>query len=214
MVTNAEFPPFEFKAVDGSFQGIDIEIMQHICKANGQELVIEDISFDSIIPAINSGKADCGIAGMAITEDRKQNVDFTIPYYDASLVIVVTTGSAIQGAGDLKGKRIGVQLGTTGDVFVSEIKGVEMNRFNKGAEAILALTRNKVDAVVIDNNPAQAFVAKNADKLVVLEEPLTQESYAIAVKKGNRELLRQLNEQLQRMKKDGTLAAILEKYEP
>ncbi|MBR6470628.1 MAG: transporter substrate-binding domain-containing protein, partial [Victivallales bacterium] len=106
MATNAEFPPFEFKGDDGSFQGIDIEIMKTICERTGRELVVEDIAFDSIIPAVTSGKAHCGVAGMTVTEDRKQNVDFTIPYYEASQVIVVPKDSAIQGKDDLKGKRI------------------------------------------------------------------------------------------------------------
>ncbi|MBQ4479448.1 MAG: basic amino acid ABC transporter substrate-binding protein [Victivallales bacterium] len=213
MATNAEFPPFEFKAEDGSFQGIDIEIMKHICERTGRELVVEDIAFDSIIPSVTSGKAHCGVAGMTITEDRLRNVDFTTPYYEAFQVIVVPKGSAIQGADDLKGKRIGVQTGTTGDTLASDIEGADMNRFGKGAEAILALTQNKVDAVVIDNEPAKAFVAKNSDKLVILEEPLTKESYAMAVRKGNDELLSLLNTQIELMMADGTMAAIRAKYE-
>ena len=213
MATNAEFPPFEFKAEDGSYQGIDVEIMQAICKATGRELVVEDIAFDSIIPAVTSGKADCGVAGMTITEDRLRNVDFTMPYYEAFQVIVVPKDSAIQGTDDLKGKRIGVQIGTTGDTLASDIEGVSMNRFSKGADAIVALTQNKVDAVVIDNEPAKAFVAKNADKLVILSEPLTKESYAMAVKKGNNELLSLLNTQIERMMNDGTMASIRAKYE-
>ena len=213
MATNAEFPPFEFKAEDGSFQGIDIEIMQAVCKATGYELVVEDIAFDSIIPAVNSGKADCGVAGMTVPEDRLRNIDFTTPYYEAFQVIVVVKGSAIQGADDLKGKRIGVQTGTTGDTLASDIEGADMNRYGKGVDAIVALTQNKVDAVVIDNEPAKAFVAKNADKLVILDEPLTKESYAMAVKKGNDELLALLNEQIERIKTDGTLDAIRAKYE-
>lgn len=213
MATNAEFPPFEFKAEDGSFQGIDIEIMKAICEATGRKLVVEDIAFDSIIPAINSGKADCGVAGMTVTEDRLQNVDFTIPYYEAFQVIVVTKDSSIKGKDDLVGKRIGVQIGTTGDTLASDIEGADMNRFSKGADAITALTQNKVDAVVIDNEPAKAFVAKNAEKLVILEEPLTKESYAMAVKKGNGELLDMLNTQIELMKSTGKLAEIRAKFE-
>ena len=213
MATNAEFPPFEFKAEDGSFQGIDIEIMQAICKATGRELVVEDIAFDSIIPAVVSGKADCGVAGMSVTEDRLRNVDFTRPYYEAFQVIVVSKGSTIQGTDDLKGKRIGVQIGTTGDTLASDIEGADMNRFSKGADAITALIQNKVDAVVIDNEPAKAFVAKNADKLIILGEPLTKESYAMAVKKGNAELLTLLNTQIELMMSNGTMDAIRAKYE-
>ncbi len=140
MATNAEFPPFEFKAEDGSYQGIDVEIMQAICKATGRELVVEDIAFDSIIPAVTSGKADCGVAGMTITEDRLRNVDFTMPYYEAFQVIVVPKDSAIQGTDDLKGKRIGVQIGTTGDTLASDIDGVSMNRFINFADTIGSLT--------------------------------------------------------------------------
>ena len=213
MATNAEFPPFESVAEDGSFVGIDIEIMQSICQAAGRELVVENIAFDSIIPAVTSGKADCGVAGMTITEDRLRNVDFTTPYYTAYQVIVIAKGSAIQGKDDLVGKRIGVQTGTTGDTMAGDIEGVDMNRFSKGAEAIMALVQNKVDAVVIDDKPARAFVAKNADKLVILDTPLSDESYAMAVKKGNSELLALLNEQIERIKADGTLDAIRAKYE-
>ena len=214
MVTNAEFPPFEFIAADGSFQGIDIEIMQNICKALDRELVIEDIAFDAIIPAVVSGKADCGIAAMTITEDRKRNVDFTIPYYELWQVIVVSKGSSIRGMDDLMGKRIGAQLDTIADTLASDIMGADMSRFNTAADVILALTRNKVDAVVIDNETAKTFVARHPGKLVILEEPLTRESYSICVPKGDSALLRQLNGQLTRMMQDGTMEAILKKYGP
>ena len=214
MATNAEFPPFEFIAADGSFQGIDIEIMQNICKALDRELVIEDIAFDAIIPAVVSGKADCGIAAMTITEDRKRNVDFTIPYYELWQVIVVSKGSSIRGMDDLMGKRIGAQLDTIADTLASDIMGADMSRFNTAADVILALTRNKVDAVVIDNETAKTFVARHPGKLVILEEPLTRESYSICVPKGDSALLRQLNGQLTRMMQDGTMEAILKKYGP
>lgn len=212
MATNAEFPPYESIAEDGSYQGIDIDIMQAICEATGRQLIVENIAFDSIIPAVVSGKADCGVAGMTVTEDRLRNVDFTTPYFTAYQVIVVAKDSPIQGKDDLVGKRIGVQTGTTGDAMAGEIDGVQMNRYSKGAEAILALVQNKIDAVVIDNAPARAFVAKNADKLLILDTPLSDESYAMAVKKGNAELLAMLNEQIARIKADGTLEAILAKY--
>lgn len=210
MATNAEFPPYEFREGD-KITGIDVDMMQAICAKLGYTLKIEDMGFDSIIPAVTTGKADVGVAGMTVTEDRKKNVDFTETYKTAYQVIIVKKGSPIKGKADLAKKRIGVQTGTTGDTEAGNIEGVTMNRFAKGAEAVMALTQDKVDAVVIDIEPAKAFVAKNAN-LMILEEPLTDEAYAMAVKKGNAELLAQLNNALAELKKSGELDAIFAKY--
>ena len=148
MATNAEFPPYEFHEGD-DVVGIDADIARAIGEEMGMEVKIEDMAFDSIIPAVTSGKADFGAAGMTVTEDRKKNVDFTDTYATATQVIIVKEGSDIAGPDDLTGKKIGVQLGTTGDIYADDIEDAEVERYNKGFEAVQALTQDKIDAVVI-----------------------------------------------------------------
>lgn len=152
-----------------------------------------------------------GIAGMTITEDRLVNVDFTDPYTTSRQVIIVQDGSPITGADGLEGKTIGVQTGTTGDLFASDVKDVTMDRYSKGMDAVLALKDGKVDAVVIDSEPAKQFIAKT-DGLVILEEEFAVEEYAIAVAKGNEELLDDLNKALDAIIADGTVKGIIDKY--
>ena len=168
MATNAEFPPYEFHEGD-DVVGIDADIARAIGEEMGMEVKIEDMAFDSIIPAVTSGKADFGAAGMTVTEDRKKNVDFTDTYATATQVIIVKEGSDIAGPDDLTGKKIGVQLGTTGDIYADDIEDAEVERYNKGFEAVQALTQDKIDAVVIDGEPAKEFVAE-ADGLKILDE--------------------------------------------
>ena len=194
MATNAEFPPYEYHDGD-AIVGIDGEIAKAIADELGMELEIEDIAFDSIIPEIVSGKADMGLAGMTVTEDRMQSVDFSDTYAKASQKIIVTEDSEIASPDDLKGVIVGVQLGTTGDIYVSDLEadGTTVERYNKGFEAVQALSQGKIDAVVIDGEPAKTFVAET-EGLKILEESFTDEEYAIAVKKGNTELLEKINE--------------------
>ena len=187
MATNAEFPPYEFHEGD-DVVGIDADIARAIGEEMGMEVKIEDMAFDSIIPAVTSGKADFGAAGMTVTEDRKKNVDFTDTYATATQVIIVKEGSDIAGPDDLTGKKIGVQLGTTGDIYADDIEDAKVERYNKGFEAVQALTQDKIDAVVIDGEPAKEFVAE-ADGLKILDEAFTEEEYAIAVAKDNDDLL-------------------------
>ena len=189
MATNAEFPPYEFHDGD-KIVGIDAEIAQAIADELGMELEIEDIAFDSIIPEIVSGKADMALAGMTVTEDRKASVDFSDTYATASQMIIVKEDSEIAGPDDLKGVTVGVQLGTTGDIYVSDLEadGTTVERYNKGFEAVQALSQGKIDAVVIDGEPAKTFVSET-EGLKILDEAFTVEEYAIAVKKGNTELL-------------------------
>lgn len=210
MATNAEFPPYEY--LDGSeFRGIDIEIAQAIADDLGKELVIEDMAFESIIPAVQSGKADIGLAGMTIDEDRLKNVDFSDTYTTATQVIIVKKGSDITTADGLEGKIIGVQLGTTGDMFAGDVDGATVERYNKGFEAVQALSQGKIDAVIIDNEPAKVFVSQSED-IEILEEEFAVEDYAIAVKKGNEELQKQINESLNKLKESGDLQKIIDKY--
>ncbi len=212
MATNAEFPPYEYHD-GGDIVGIDVEVAEAIAKKLGMTLEIEDIAFDSIIPELESGKADIGVAGMTVDEDRLKNVDFTEPYTTASQVIIVKEDSDIAGPDDLKGKYIGVQLGTTGDIYASdyEADGSTIERYNKGFEAVQAMQQGKIDAVVIDNEPAKVFVSQN-EGIKILDEALTVEEYAIAIKKGNTELLDKINKALAELKESGELQAIIDKY--
>ena len=212
MATNAEFPPYEFHDGD-KIVGIDAEIAQAIADELGMELEIEDIAFDSIIPEIVSGKADMALAGMTVTEDRKASVDFSDTYATASQMIIVKEDSKISGPDDLKGVTVGVQLGTTGDIYVSDLEadGTTVERYNKGFEAVQALSQGKIDAVVIDGEPAKTFVSES-EGLKILDEAFTVEECAIAVKKGNSELLDKINTALESLKDNGTLDEIVAKY--
>ncbi|MCR5093068.1 MAG: basic amino acid ABC transporter substrate-binding protein [Lachnospiraceae bacterium] len=210
MATNAEFPPYEYKEGD-KIVGIDAEIAEAIAQKIGCKLEIEDIAFDSIIAEVVSGKADIGLAGMTITEDRKQSVNFSDPYATSSQVVIVQEASGIKGLSDLtEDSVIGVQIGTTGDIYCSDsFQNIE--RYNKGMEAVQALTQGKIDAVVIDSEPAKVFVSENAG-LIILDESYTDEEYAAAIRKDNTELLEAVNKALSELKADGTLDAIVAKY--
>ncbi len=218
MSTNAEFPPYEYhdSATDtgiGDFAGIDVEIAKAIAEKMGCELKIEDIAFDSIVPQVNSGMADMGMAGMTVTEDRKKNVDFSDTYAISRQVIVVKEDSEFVGVEDLAGKRIGVQQGTTGDILASGDKNISegVERYNKAMEAIQSLSQGMVDAVIVDIEPAKVFVSE-VTGLKILDQEYTLEEYAICVKKGNTELLDNINAALAVLKADGTLDAIVDKY--
>lgn len=210
MVTNAEFPPYEYRE-NNEIVGIDADIAKAIADKLGMELEIEDMAFDSLIPAVQSGKADFTAAGMTVNEDRKKNVDFTDTYAEAAQVIIVTEDSEVKTPADLAGKKIGVQTGTTGDIYADDIEGADITRYNKGMEAVLALTQGKLDAVIIDREPAKVFVKEN-EGLKVLDEAFTEEEYAIAVKKGNTELLDKMNGAIKELKESGELQEIVDKY--
>ena len=211
MCTNAEFPPYEYHD-NNTIVGIDADICAAIAEKMGLELEIEDIAFDSIIPEISSGKADIGAAGMTVTEDRKQNVDFSETYAKASQVIIVTENSEVKGFDDLKGKKVGVQTGTTGDIYVTGDLGDEcVERYAKCMEAVQALSQTKIDAVVIDGEPAKKYISE-VPGLKILDESYTDEEYAIAIRKGNTELLDAVNKAIGELKADGTLDAIVAKY--
>ncbi len=211
MATNAEFPPYEYHDGD-SIVGIDAEIAQAIADKMGVTLEIEDIAFDSIIPEVTSGKADMGMAGMTVTDERKQSVDFSDTYAEAAQVIIVTEDSDIASPDDLQGKIVGVQTGTTGDIYATDDYGDDnVERYNKGMEAVQALSQGKIDAVIIDREPAKVYVQEN-EGLKILDENYTTEEYAIAVNKGNAELLANVNAALAELKADGTIDAIVAKY--
>ncbi len=219
MVTNAEFPPYEY--YDGNeIVGIDAEIAAAIAEKLGMELQIDDIDFDSIISSVQSGKADFGMAGMTVTEERLENVNFTTSYATGIQVVIVKEGSAIKTVDDLYADgatyAVGVQTATTGDIYItSDIADLELGltveRFSKGADAVLALANGQIDCVIIDNEPAKAFVA-NHEGLTILDTEYAVEDYAIAIAKDNTELLEKVNTALEELIEDGTVQQIVDKY--
>ena len=210
LATNAEFPPYEYHDGD-KIVGIDMDIADAIAKKLGLEVQIEDIAFDSVILEVTSGKADIGLAGISATDERKQSVDFSDTYTTSKQLIIVKDDSPIKGSKDLEGKTVGVQTGTTGDILASDIKDVKPERYDKGMDAVQALSQGKVDAVIIDSEVAKKFVEETSG-LKILDEAFADENYAIAIKKGNKELLDSVNKALSELKSDGTIDSIIAKY--
>ena len=200
--TEATFPPFEF--VDEKTKeivGFDIDIAKEIAKALGVKLKVEDIAFDGLIPSLLTKKIDLIIAAMTITPERAKVVSFSDPYFTAGQVIVVRkNGFMPKTFEELIGKKVAVQLGTTGDLEVSKIEGIEVVRFTRYTEAFLELQNGRVDAVVLDFAPAQAYVKMNPN-LVISSGILSQEEYGIAVRKEDKDLLEIVNSVLRNLKK-------------
>lgn len=217
MATNAEFPPYEFHEGD-EIVGIDAEIAAAIAEKLGMGFEIEDMAFDSIVPAVTSGKVSFGMAGMTVTEERLESVDFSDTYAKGVQVVIVKEGSPIATVDDLfaegANNLIGVQTGTTGDIYATgDIEDVGLGtieRFSKGADAVLALTQDKIDCVIIDNQPAKEFVAAN-EGLVILDTAYAEEDYAICFAKDS-ELTEQVNGALKELIADGTVQGIIDKY--
>lgn len=216
--TNAEFPPFEFVTAEGvidEFDGIDMVIAKTIAEENGMTAKISNMEFDSLLIALQSGQIDAVIAGMTITEERQEAVNFTTPYYTATQVMIVKEGSDVKSAADLQGKKIVVVQGYTGETAIQGM-GFTPNDYvalKKGSEAIIELLNGKADVFVIDSATAANYVADN-DDLVIIEdaEAFGTEEYGIAVKKGNEELLEKLNASIEKMLEDGTIGEITIKY--
>ena len=212
MGTNATFPPYEFVGDAGNVQGIDADIAAAIADKLGMKLEITDMEFDSLIPALQSDTIDVALAGMTVTPDRQENVDFSDSYAKGVQVIIVKDGSDIASPDDLEGKSIGVQTGTTGDIYCTDDYGQEnVKQFNNGPLAVAALVNGQIDCVVIDQEPAKNYVAANSG-LKILDTAYADEDYAIAIKKGNTELLDKVNGALKELKDDGTLQSIVDKY--
>ena len=212
MGTNAEFPPYEYYDDNGKIVGIDAEIAAAIAEKLGMELEIVDMKFDSILSSIQTGGVDVGIAGMTVTDERLESVNFSDSYATGVQVVIVKADSDIKTLDDLADKKIGVQLATTGDIYASDDFGEEnVTKYNKGADAVQALKGGDIDAVIIDNEPAKAFVNAN-EGLVILETEYAVEEYAIAIAKDNTELLEQINKALEELIADGTIDAIIAKY--
>lgn len=210
--TNAAFPPFEMREGDEVI-GIDAEIAARIAEKLGVELVVEDMEFDSLMGALESGKIDFIAAGFTVKPDREKRVLFTDKYFKAvQAVIVREDNDEIKEADDLKGKKIGVQNGTTGDFVASDIENAEVARYNNGIEAVLDLKNGNIDAVVIDNLPAQMLVEENPEVKIVDMKLAEDEEYALAVRKGDTELQQIINEVLNEMKESGEIDNLVNKY--
>ena len=211
MATNAQFPPYEYYEGE-KIVGIDAEVAEKIAEKLGLELVIEDTEFDSIVPGVQSNKYDIGMAGMTVNEERTEKVNFTTSYAKGIQSIIVAEGSEIKSADDLNGKKIGAQQGTTGATYAADDFGDEnVVTYSSGALAVEALKTKKIDCVIIDNEPAKAYVAANTG-LKILDTSYTDEDYAIAVNKNNDELLKKVNEALEELIADGTVKTIVSKY--
>ena len=218
--TNAEFPPFEFvngdKGVIGEYDGIDMAIAKKIAEDNGKTAVIENMEFDSLLIALKNGQVDAVIAGMTIDPERAEEVDFSIPYYNATQVMIVKEDSTIAKASDMKDKKIAVIQGYTGESCVKKLGedgGYAYESFKKGTDAVMELVNGKCEVVVIDSATAKKYVNDNEGlKIVEDADAFENEQYGIAVKKGNTELLEMINKTLEKMLEDGKIADLADKY--
>ena len=212
MSTNAAFPPYEMTTDSGEFEGIDIDTAQAIADKLGLELQIDDMDFDAALLAVQQGKADMVMAGVTVTDERQNVMDFTDSYATGIQSIIVKEDSDIASVDDLAGKKIGTQRGTTGYLYCSDDFGDEnVVAYDNGLTAVQMLNNGQVDCVVIDNAPAKEFIAANPG-LKLLDTAYVEESYAIGVGKGNTELKDAINTALEELKADGTLQAIVDKY--
>ena len=218
MSTNASFPPYEMVADDGSFEGIDIEVAGAIAQKLGLELQVDDMGFDACLQAAQTGKSDIVMAGVTVTEERQAVMDFSNSYANGVQVVIVKEGSPIQTVDDLaNANMIGCQMGTTGYIYCSDTPenggfGEDhVTPYDDGAAAVQALMNGQIDAVVIDNKPAQEYVAANPG-LKILDGEFTNEDYAIGVAKGNTALLDAINDALEELSNDGTIQSIVDKY--
>ena len=211
MATNAAFPPYEMTTDAGEFEGIDVDTAKAIAEKLGLELQIDDMDFDAALLSVQQGKADIVMAGVTVTDERKAVMDFSDSYATGIQSIIVPDGSDIASPDDLAGKKIGTQRGTTGYIYCSDDFGDEnVVAYDDGLTAVQALKNGQVDAVVIDNAPAQEFVAANPG-LKVLDTSYAEEDYAIGMAKGSA-LEDAVNKALEELKADGTLQAIVDKY--
>ena len=202
MITEATFPPYEFLRGQ-EIAGIDVEICRAVAKKLNRPFKAETVDFDSVIPAVISGKADLAAAGITVTEDRKKNVDFSIPYVKTGIVVIYKKSNPFKNIEQLKGKKIGVQGGTTSETFVLEQLKQEPERSKSPAEAVAALKSGRVEFVIADIDPAKNCVKGEAD--LALSDFITSEEYAVAIRKGQPELLKAINETITELKASGQL---------
>ncbi len=214
MGTNAQFPPYEFVDENNEVAGIDAEIAAAIAEKLGMKLEITDMAFESLISAVSGGSVDIVLAGMTVDPERAESVNFTDSYATGVQVVIVPEDSAIASIDDLEGKNIGVQSGTTGDIYCTGDYGQDfVKQFDNGALAVAALLNGQVDCVVIDNEPAKAYVAANKG-LKILDTEYAVEDYAAAIAKDNTELLEKVNAARAELKSEGKIDEIIEKYIP
>ena len=212
IATNAEFEPFEYKDGD-KIVGIDIDIAKKIAESLNAQTKINDVSFDAVTLELNSGNCDFAIAAMSYSSDKAQNVDFSDVYYYSKQAIIVPNDSNIKSSSDLDGKRIGVAMGFTGDIYCTEnFKNAKIERYNKSSDAVLDLINNRLDAVVVDDAPAKKLISLSNNKVKMLDEYLFEEGYRIAVPKGETELLEHINSVLKSLKDSKEIDKIVDKY--
>ena len=212
MSTNAAFPPYEMTDDNGNIVGIDVDVANAIAEKLGLELQVDDMDFDAALLAVQNGKSDIVMAGVTVTEDRQLVMDFTNSYATGIQVVIVSEDSDIASLDDMSGKLIGVQRGTTGDIYCSDDFGEEnVIKYDDGLTAVQALNNGQVDCVVIDNAPAQEFVEANPG-LKILDTEYANEDYAIGVAKGNTAMLDAVNGALAELEADGTLQSIVDQY--
>lgn len=216
MSTNAAFPPYEMVKDDGTFEGIDVEVAGAIAEKLGLELVVDDMGFDAALLAAQNGQSDIVMAGVSVTPDRQEVMDFSDSYATGIQVVIVKEGSDVT-MDNLSEKMIGCQKATTGYLYASDTPenggyGEDhVIAYETGALAVEALKNGQVDCVIIDNEPAKAYVAAN-EGLTILETPWVEEDYAIGMKKGNTALLEAVNAAMTELKADGTFQAIVDRY--
>ena len=211
--TNAEFPPFEYVGDDGEPDGFDVALIKAVGEKLGMEVQVENMEFDSLVSSIGN-RIDGAIAGMTGTDERKEQVDFSNPYYEAVQFVIVSADSDIATADDLKNKTIGSQLGTTGMFLSEDIEGATAQTYNRAIDAVNDLVNGRVDAVIIDKNPAEVFNTKFEGKVKIIdgaEFGFETEEYAIALPKGSG-LVDQINQALEDLKADGTFDALVAEY--
>ena len=218
MSTNAAFPPYEMTTDDGGFEGIDVEVADAIAQKLGLELVVDDMGFDAALTAVQTGQSDIAMAGITVTEARLEVMDFSDSYATGVQVVIVREDSPIQTIDDLaNAEMIGCQAATTGYIYASDTPenggyGEDhVTAYENGALAVMALVNGQIDAVIIDNEPAKAFVEAN-EGLKILETPWVEEDYAIGFAKGNTGLLNAINAVMEELKADGTFQSIVDKY--
>ena len=212
MSTNAAFPPYEMTTDSGDFEGIDIEVAGAIAEKLGLELVVDDMDFDAALLAAQQGKSDIVMAGVSVTEERQQVMEFSDSYATGVQVVIVPEDSDIASVDDIADKMIGTQRGTTGNIYCTDDYGEDhVTTYDNGLTAVQALNNGQVDCVVIDQEPAKAFVAANPG-LKILETEYVSEDYAIGMAKGNTALLEAVNKALAELQADGTVQAIVDKY--
>lgn len=211
MATEAGFAPYEYYE-NGEIVGVDIEIAKEIANALGKKLIVKDIAFDSIINELKSGKADFALAGMSITEERLKEVDFSIQYTTSRQVVIVKKNSSINSINNIYDKKIAVQLGSVADLYLSEnYPNTELVRQKKYLSMVEDLKSDKIDLIVMDKLPAEQIVA-SSNELKILEGSISEDSYGIAVKKGNTELLSTINNVLNKLMSENKIDEYIVKY--